>query len=180
MRQKHHSEAKARPNLSFALVLHGDEFLRRTESEHSGRSRNTLEKAHTARHAALWPEYLAYLRLAEKNAQQNAPDLYAAFAAERNRTRHAMTGGLFEASPETLAKFDGEDSRLLAFAEFFSNHPQTPVLDFEPWDNQRNSLSNEAESAAGTKISVRFSPPSATGMSEQTAGAGARALSTTT
>ena len=180
MRQKHRGEAKARPNLSFALVLHGDEFLRRMESERSARSTHALEKAQEARHAALWPGYLAYLRLAEKSAQQNTPALYAAFAQERHRTRHAMTGGLFEAAPETLAKFDTEESRLLAFAEFFHHQPHPPVLDFEEWDNQRNSLVSEAASATGQGISVRLSPSSATEISEQAAGVGVRGHSPVT
>ena len=138
LRQKHQGEPKARPNLSLALVLHGDEFLRRVENEHSARSRKALEKSQAARHAVQQAGYLAYLQLAEKSAQRAAPGLYAAFTNERSRTRQAMTGGLFHATPETLAKFDHEDSRLLAFAEFFHHHPQLPVLDFEQWDKQRN------------------------------------------
>jgi hypothetical protein len=134
VRQRHHGEAKARPNLSFAIVLQGDEFLRRIESEHSARARKALAKAPVPRPAARQTEYLAYLRLAEQSAPQTAPALYAAFTEERAGTRHAMTGGLFQASAETLAKFDREESRLLTFADSFRHHPQVPVLDFEAWD----------------------------------------------
>jgi hypothetical protein len=140
MRQRHQGEAKARPNLSFALVLHGDEFLRQVASDHADRSRNALERSHAARHAARRTEYLAYLQLAEKSAQQTAPGLYAAFTEERARTRHAMTGGLFQASAATLAKFDHEHSRWWAFAEFFHQHPQMAVLDFEQWDHQQTPV----------------------------------------
>ena len=80
---------------------------------------------------------------------QIALALYAAFTAERAGTRHAMTGGLFQATGETLAKFDREESRLLAFAEFFHRHPQAPVLDFEQWDKRRASLDQVGAAAAG-------------------------------
>ena len=167
MRQRQRGEAKARPNLSFAIVLHGDEFLRRVESAHSDRARKAREKSHAVRHAARRTEYLAYLRHAERNAQQATPDLYAAFAAQRARTRHAMAGGLFQASAATLAKFEGEESRLLAFAEGFRQHPQTPVLDMETWDNQSNLLAKEAM-ADGESIPVGLPPHSAPARSEPT------------
>jgi hypothetical protein len=149
MRQRHHGEAKARPNLSCALVLYGDEFLRRVASAHSARSISAHEKAHAARHAALSAEYQAYLRLAEIDAQRTAPALYGAFAQERQRTRNAMTGGLFQATAETLAKFDRDESRLLSFAECFHRHPQTPVLDFEQWDKRRVSHDQVGTAATG-------------------------------
>jgi hypothetical protein len=149
LRQKHHSEAKARPNLSLTLVLYGDEFLRLVGNAHTARSINALEKAQAARHTALSAEYLAYLRLAEKDAQRTAPALYGAFAQERQRTRNAMTGGLFQATAETLAKFDSDESRLLTFAEFCHRHPQAPVLDFEQWDRRRTSLDQVGAAAAG-------------------------------
>ena len=37
MRAKHQRDARAQPNLSFALVLHGDEFLRAVQNEPSAR-----------------------------------------------------------------------------------------------------------------------------------------------
>jgi hypothetical protein len=97
----------------------------------------------------LGAEYLSYLRLAEKDAQRTTPALYAAFAQERQRTRNAMTGGLFQATAETLAKFDSDVSRLLSFAECFHRHPQAPVLDFEQWDKRRASLDQVGTAAAG-------------------------------
>ena len=180
MRQKHRSEANARPNLSFALVLHGDEFLRRFETYHSACSEKAAQKVHAARHEALRSEYLAYLRLAERNAQQTAPELYAGFLAERARTRHAMTGGLFHATAETLARFDNDESRLAAFAEFFCHHPQMPVLDLEQWAKQRDLLAKETATTSGERFSVRFASPPATGTGEQAAGVGVRSHSTAT
>lgn len=174
MRQKHRGEAKSKPNLSFALVLHGDEFLRRIELRHSARSGQAVEKVHAARHEALQSEYLAYLRLAERTAQQTAQDHYAGFLAERVRTRHAMTGGLFRATAETLARFDSEESRLPAFAEFFRHHPQMPVLNFEQWSKQRDLLEIETATSSGERFVVRFASPPATGKGEQAAGGGVR------
>ena len=176
MRGKHRDNSRAKPTLSFALVLRGDEFLRIAQAAASAQERKALEKAHEARHETLWPDYLAYLRRAERNAQEAVPELYAAFVEQRGRTRRAMTGGLFRASAETLAKFDREESRVLAFAEFFRNHAQNHVLDFDQWDNQRNSPPKPAEVVAENKMAVRFSPTVATEVGETVAvGRGARA-----
>ena len=79
---------------------------------------------------------MAYLRLAEIEAQKSARELYAAFSLQRQRTREIMTGGLFHASPETLARFDGEESRLLALAEYFASRKANAVLTFDTWSNQ--------------------------------------------
>ena len=151
LRAKHHGDARAKPNLSFALVLYGDEFLRMLEQETSARHQKALGRAKEARQAALRPEYRAYLRLAEKRLQQAQPGLYAAFLKERDRTRHTMTGGLFLASADTLARFDSEEGRLESLADYFKNHPQRPVLQFWEWDAQNNT--NRFEALA------RSSPP---------------------
>jgi hypothetical protein len=149
MRGKHRTEANPRPNLSLALVLHGDEFLRGFATAGGARPTNAPEKGYAARQAAMRPQYLDYLRLAEQSAQRACPELYRAFASERQRTRQVMTGGLFLASAETLARFDGEESRLLAFAEFFRDRREHPVLDFEAWANTQPSPETNP---------VRFSP----------------------
>ena len=52
--------------------------------------------------------------------------------------RHTMTGGVLLVSAEVLARFDSEPSRLAAFAEFFQNHAQCPVLNFWQWDERLN------------------------------------------
>ena len=133
-----------------------------------------MEKASAARQAALRTEYVAYVGLAERSAQRSVPSLYAAFAAERERTREAMTGGLFQASAETLAKFDREDSRLLAFAEYFHNRPQPPVLDFEEWAKQRQPPPIETTSANEQARPVQLATPSTTERGEPPAGVGDR------
>ena len=89
-----------------------------------------------------------------------------------------MTGGLFQATAETLTRFDSEESRLAAFAEFFRHHPPAPVLDFEQWSKQRDLPGKEAATLAVERIPVRFASSPATGIGEQAAGVGARAHST--
>ena len=130
LRQKHQGDPKSRPNLLLAVVLHGDEFLRRLETERTAGATNARQKAQAVRQATLWPHYLAYLQLAEKDAQRTHPDLYAAFANQRQRTRLAMMGGLFHAAPKTLARFDADDSRRLAWAEYCRAQAPAVVLDF--------------------------------------------------
>ncbi len=138
MREKHRGDSRAKPNLSFALVLHGGEFLRLLQREASARGKAALGRAREAHQAAFRDRWREYVRATELRVQESQPQAYAAFVAERNRLRHSMTGGLFLFSAETLARFDGESSRLAGFAEFFHNHPQCPVLDFWQWDERVN------------------------------------------
>ena len=79
--------------------------------------------------------------VAEIEAQQSASQLYTAFKLQRRRTREAMAGGLFHASPETLARFDGEESRLLALAEYFASRKSNAVLTFDTWSNPLSASS---------------------------------------
>ena len=138
MREKHRGDDRAKPNLSFALVLHGDEFLRVLQRETAARQRESLGKAREAHQTAFRDRWRDYLRETEKRVQASHPGLYAAFAAERARHRHLMSGGVMLVSAEVLARFDGETSRLAGFAEYFHNHAQCPVLDFWQWDERLN------------------------------------------
>ena len=165
LRQKHQHDPKARPNLAPALVLHGDEFLRRIESHVSTAATAASQKAQAARQARLWPEYMAYLQLAERDAQRAAPALYAAFTAQRQRTREAMTGGLFQASAETVARFDRDESRLLALVEFCRGRQSSVTLDFDPWCKQQLSLTSSG--TADEEKVVRFPVSVATETTEQ-------------
>lgn len=137
-REKHRGGGRAKPNLSFALVLHGGEFLRLLQREAAARGMAALGRAREAHQAAFQDRWREYIRATESRVQASHPEAYAAFAAERSRLRHSMTGGLFLFSAETLARFDGESSRLAGFAEFFHNHPQCPVLDSWQWDERLN------------------------------------------
>ena len=153
MRNKHQGDERAKPNLSFALVLHGDEFLRAVQHEHSTQQQDASLRAQAARQAAIMPEYLAYLRLVEKTVEQAAPRLYAAFTRKREHTRQAMTGGLFLASADTLARFDAEESRLAAFAEFFRNDPGHRVPDFAQWAREREASAAPTTSTPASNYS---------------------------
>ena len=136
VRQRNLGNPKARPHLSAALVLHGDAFLRQVGQRGSAFATHARQKAQAALQARLWPRYMAYLRLAEIEAQKSNRELYEAFSIQRQRTRDAMAGGLFHAAPETLARFDGEESRLLALAEYFASRKSNAVLTFDTWSQQ--------------------------------------------
>ncbi|MCP5523246.1 MAG: hypothetical protein H7A46_17055 [Verrucomicrobiales bacterium] len=138
MREKHAGDAHAKPNLSLALVPHGDGFLRLLQRETQARHQKALGKARAAHEAAFSGQWQAYVMAAEVRLQGQHAALYATFVQERDRQRHAMTGGRIVASAETLARFDADSARLQAFAEFFRNHPDCPVLDFWQWDQQLN------------------------------------------
>ena len=146
VRQRNVGNPKARPHLSAALVLHGDAFLRQLEGKSSAFATHARQKAQAARQATLWPRYMAYLRLAEIEAQQSARELYTAFSLQRQRTREAMTGGLFHASPETLARFDGEESRWLALAEYCASRKANAVLTFDAWSSPLSASTSASQS----------------------------------
>jgi len=162
IRQKHRRDEKARPVLSVVLVLYGDEFLRMVEREKLASRKEALGKAREARQAVLMPDYLDFLRDAERVFQRINLTLYATFTEQRQLTRRAMNGGLFLASANTLARFDSEESRLQAFADFFHDHPQCPVPDLWQWDKKRNSLANTVGNTASAKMPVRILPLRAT------------------
>lgn len=138
IRAKLQRDPQAKPYLSAMLGLYGNEFMRQCERGISARQKSALGKARDAHQDAFRAEYDAYVRQAEIALQKGSPDLYAAFLEHQRKTRRAMTGGLFLATADTIARFDGEASRLAAFAEFFREHPQHPVLDFWEWDARHN------------------------------------------
>jgi hypothetical protein len=138
MREAHRDEPKAKPNLSFALVLFGDKFLRKLQNEGTTRRTEALEKAKEAHQAAFAAAYLSFLRLTEIKVQQAKPSVYEAFAKHREKLRHLMTGGPLLVSAERFAGFETEESRLLALAEFFHKHPQVHVPSFWEWDARLN------------------------------------------
>lgn len=138
MRDKHHGDPKAKPNLSFALTLFGAQFLAQWQREAATRRRKALGTARDQHQAAFYARYEDYIRQREIALPQADAALYAAFLENRRETRHQMSGGLLLASADTLAKFDSERSRLHCFADFFHRHPQQPVLDFWAWDARFN------------------------------------------
>ena len=138
MRNKHQGDAKAKPNLSAALVLYGDRFLQVLQGEFAARQRDAVGKAQEAHEAAFTPEYISYLRLTELTVQQSYARLYEAFIEARRNLRHLMTSGPFLASAELIQRFDSDTSRLLGFAEHFHKHSNCPVLSFWEWDTRLN------------------------------------------
>lgn len=138
MRDAHRDDPKAKPNLSFALVLFGDKFLRKLQTEGTTRQQEALEKAKVAHQAAFADAYLAFLRLTEIKLQQAKPSVYEEFAKHRAKLKHLMTGGPILVSAERLAEFETEESRLLALAEFFCKDPQVHVPGFWEWDARIN------------------------------------------
>jgi hypothetical protein len=157
MREQHRGDARAKPNLSLAIVLFGDQFLRTQQRRHSTRDRELLGKAREAHQAAFMPDYVAYLRLAEKSLSESNPAAYKAFLASHRRLRDLMTRGPFVTSAERLARFDAEENRLLGFAEFFANDSQHRIAGFWEWDTQLNPRrfglnSDDAGKSAATGV----------------------------
>lgn len=138
LREKHQSDAKAKPNLSFALVLYGDKFLRVLQQEATTRKTKALGAAREAHQRAFRLAYISYLRDTEIHMQQANAALYETFVKHRQAVRRLMTGGPFLASAERLARLENEESRLLDFASFFKTDRQKPVLDFWEWDARLN------------------------------------------
>lgn len=160
MRDQHRGDARAKPNLSFALVLHAEAFLCLQKRANALRTTSRLDQSRIAYQRANLAAYCAYLSEAEAVVERTEPGLYARFTEERARVRRAMTGGLLLASADTLAKFEREESRLLALAEFCRNQPNPPVLGFWQWDAWRKAESGV--SGGVEQNPVRIEPPTAT------------------
>ena len=156
MRDAHRDDPKAKPNLSFALVLFGDKFLRKLQNEGTTRQQEALEKAKLAHQATFADAYLAFLRLTEIKLQQAKPSVYEAFAKHRAKLKHLMTGGPILVSAERLAEFETEESRLLALAEFFSKDPQLHVPGFWEWDARINPSRFGTATASGALQETRL------------------------
>ena len=138
MCEKHQGDARAKPNLSYALTLFGGLLLNKVQRETATLRQAALGKARESHQAAFFTRYEDYLRQAEIALQKAYPALYRAFLQERRQTRHAMTGGMILVSAEVLAGFDSERSRLLGLADFLGRHPPHRLLDFWGWDERRN------------------------------------------
>jgi hypothetical protein len=156
MREAHRDDPKAKPNLSFALVLFGDKFLRKLQNEGTTRHTAALEKAKEAHQAAFADAYLSFLRLTEIKLQKAKPSVYEAFAKHRAKLKHLMTGGPLLVSAERLAGFESEESRLLALAEFFSKDPQVHVPSFWEWDARINPNRFGTATASGALQETRL------------------------
>jgi hypothetical protein len=147
VREKHHGDAKAKPNLSFALVLFGDKFLRLLQNENAARQREALGKSRQAHQQAFAAAYMNYVGLAESRLQESNPALYETFVKHRQRTRNLVMRGPFLPSAERLAQLDSQESRLQDFAAFFKEHTEKRVLSFWEWDARLNQQRFGSKSA---------------------------------
>ena len=152
VRNQHKNSARAIPNLSVSIPIYGDGFLRILEKEVSARDQVSLGKAREAHHRAFTPAYLSYLGQREIGLLEANPCLYEAFALNRAQFRETTTTGIMKVPKSWLERFDSEESRLLAFAEYFAHHPEHRIPDFWEWDSTVNpqrfgtGISGEAHS----------------------------------
>jgi hypothetical protein len=138
VRAKHQGDAKAKPFLTSALTLYGEELVR---GFHQARTRRRAERQRQARaehHHACRPAYEEYLRATEQTYQEQYPARYAEFLRQRQQARDFARHTLRSESSTLLSSLDGEASRLHAFAECFRQDPYHPVLTFWQWDRQYN------------------------------------------
>ena len=146
MKAKHHGDPRAKPNLSFALVLYADEFLRLLQSETAALQKKALGEAKEAHYKVFLADYLHYLKAAEISLQQDNAGLYEEFTAERDHVRKLMSSGPFMTQGDRLLQFDDEVNRLLDFADFFEKRPGKSVLNFWEWDARLNPQGLKPES----------------------------------
>jgi hypothetical protein len=137
-KEAHRTDPKAKPNLSFALVLFGDRFLQEIRTEGSARRTEAHGKARKAHQAAFAAAYLQFLRETENRLREAKPAVYETFVRQREKLRRVMTSGPILVSAERIAAFDAEQSRLLAFVEFFHDNRQVHVPDFWEWERHHN------------------------------------------
>jgi hypothetical protein len=136
VRAKHQTDAQARPFLSSALVLFGDEFARLRDRKTSEQKRTASQTAQEGHKRAHWLAYMSYLRQDAESLRQGNAALYTAFEEERQRCFESMRQ--FKIDP---ARFQTEEARLVAWAEFFEKHSEHRVLDFWAWDREMNKNS---------------------------------------
>jgi len=139
VRGKHQNDPKARPSLFIALAHYGDHFLAQIQAEAKTRRAGDQAQARQAHEKIFRPAYRAYLVTEESRLQADAAAEYERFREHRAELRNSMTGSTLRLSPVWFTRFDSEEARLDAFAEFFDGHPRFPVLDFWEWDQRVNS-----------------------------------------
>lgn len=133
VRGKHQGDPRAKPFLSTALVLYGEEFAQDLTKKTATVRQEAKKRAQEAHQDANWPGYLSYLGREEKALQESNSELYRLFLEDRERSFEAMRQ--FNVDP---ARFQTEQTRVTAFGEFFTQHPTYRVLSFWEWDEQVN------------------------------------------
>ncbi|MGE3311200.1 MAG: hypothetical protein AB7O66_14625 [Limisphaerales bacterium] len=138
MRTRHQGDPKALPNLSNTLRLFGDQLLATLKREGT-QTRDAGISGSRVRHQEAFAEaYRGYLRSEEERLRRTLPVEYEGFVAWRAKRRDSMTQGRIVAPASWLARFDSEEARLGALAEFFEGSATFPVLDFWTWDQRLN------------------------------------------
>jgi hypothetical protein len=143
VRAKHNGDPRAKPFLTSAIVLYGDEFALSMQRTRSTRQRMAQEKAKEAHYAANSDRYQAYLRQAEIALQRSNAALYGAFLEEREKTFDTMRQFRVD-----LSRFQTEPARLAAFAQFFAKHAEFRIFEFWEWDRQLNEQGLKPQAAS--------------------------------
>jgi len=143
VRAKHNGDSRAKPFLTSAIVLYGDEFALSIQRASSTRQRIAQEKAKEAHYAANSDRYQDYLRQAEIALQRSNTALYGAFLEEREKSFDSMRRFGVD-----ISRFQTDRARLAAFAQFFAQHPEYPVFDFWGWDRQLNDQGFKSQVAS--------------------------------
>jgi hypothetical protein len=138
VRQHHRQDTRAKPYLTGALTLYGNEFLKLLQQTVAARQRTDDSKAKAAHQATFLSHYLRYLAAAEETLQAATPARYAAFLEHRRATRHLMTVSRWDIPAQVFTHFDSAAGRLQDLVEFFERDPHPPVLSFWRWDKQHN------------------------------------------
>lgn len=122
-------------SLALALRLRGDGFyLRHTAALKAKRvkAERAAREAHEAEHHPAW---IAYLKTEAERVKEERPADYARFQAHRADERRRMIESPWAVfTEERLARYDGEDRRVLDLQKFFASE----VHDFWEWDALMN------------------------------------------
>lgn len=135
IREEFPAAARGGFSLAFSLRIRGDGFyLRHTAAMKAKRvkAERAAMEAHEAAHRAEW---IAYLKTESERVKEERAEDYARFEAHRADERRRMIESPFAVfTEERLARYDGQERRILDFQKFFAGE----VLDFWKWDARMN------------------------------------------
>lgn len=138
VRGRQRGDARAKPYLGPAALLHADDFVRRVRLRAQRARVADPLPVQPSRQESFADAYHQYLAQTEQRYRHELPDLYAEFTQHRQQSRHIIESGLCRELPRMLEWFDADATRLSAFAKYFRRHRQHPVLGFEQWDARYN------------------------------------------
>lgn len=126
------AKAPAKPWFVWVLRMYGGEFLRSCRQADRRDEKLSLAQSRQAHHEKFAARYDDYLRAIEDGLRREQPELYAAFAAERQETAARL-----HLSEKTQVMLASETGRLSALSVFLGEHG-VRVLDFWAWDRELN------------------------------------------